>query len=324
MDDDTDKWITNMFQITNSRIIDVCNLIGFNKYKQRAGSFIWSVFNISNFIQIHGFVKTVQWFCERHPREFCFFIYFISILKILPEYIPDKDIWLFRFVSEFMSHLYKQIHYTESRSMTIGIIPDGNRRWGKLHSLNSRDGHFFGALRIIDCVRSSIFDKRINQLIIYVMSYDNIQKRSKNEQYSLIAILNEWLKEFNFLYKSDIISLRIYGEPSEQILPLLKGIPINTPHDDHTLLKVSLLIGYDGRREIIQSSGNPENLWIKDDPDGIIRSGGYSRASGFCTYQSSYSEWIYSDKLWPDISISKFNDFITHIEKTTHTQNYGR
>jgi hypothetical protein len=74
--------------------------------------------------------------------------------------------------------------------LCIGIIPDGNRRWAKQNELPSFIGHFIGASRIADIIRySCLIDSRIRHIVVYVLSYDNLMKRSTEEQSALISLL---------------------------------------------------------------------------------------------------------------------------------------
>ena len=55
-----------------------------------------------------------------------------------------------------------------------------------------------------------------------------------------------------------------------------------------------------------------ENLYMSDEPDLIIRTGGEKRTSNFLPWQSTYSEWIFLDKMWPEF---EKQDLISCIEE---------
>lgn len=78
---------------------------------------------------------------------------------------------------------------------------------------------------------------------------------------------------------------------------------------------VNFALAYSGRSEIISAIKklikegkeiNEKNfqgcLWLSDDPDFIIRTGGEKRTSNFLPWQSVYSEWIFLDKMWPEFT----------------------
>jgi len=196
--------------------------------------------------------------------------------------------------------------------LTVGIIPDGNRRWAK--SLNKRPGygHLCGSNTIVETIFTAIRLQCIDHLVIYVLSYDNFQKRSPQEQSDLLHILTQWTTELNILLSIGIpIQFQIIGEPTDSLkkpfLPLTEHVLDKIPS-----LKVSFLVCYDGQREIQQSNGNPEQLWLKDDINLVIRTGNTRRSSGFCLYQTSYSEWYYLKKMWPDFNGEDFRKIILH------------
>jgi undecaprenyl diphosphate synthase len=195
-------------------------------------------------------------------------------------------------------------------------------------------GHFIGASRIADIIRySCLIDRRVGHLIVYVLSYDNLVKRSHEEKTALLTILKYWIQEFDIIHKSKQADIQIIGEPTPEICKIIgeSSIPINPNKPEYLDLdidtsshkiKVSLLICYDGRREIHQSGGNPDNLWIRDSIDAVIRTGDTRRASGFCLYQTAYAEWFYLKSMWPDMNIMTFRQIVDDISAVE--QNYGK
>jgi undecaprenyl pyrophosphate synthase len=217
-------------------------------------------------------------------------------------------------------------NHTE-RGLCIGIIPDGNRRWAKENHLPTHIGHFIGASRIADIIRySCLLDSRIRHIVVYVLSYDNLLKRSPDEQNALINLLKSWIEEFDLIHRSGQADISVIGEPTEEIRDILSetSLKINPVYirDSTPRLKVSLLLCYDGRREIQYSGGDPDRLWLPEPIDAVIRTGNTRRASGFCTYQTAYSEWFYPEIMWPDMSIGVFKNIVDDIARVE--QNYGK
>ena len=83
--------------------------------------------------------------------------------------------------------------------------------------------------------------------------------------------------------------------------------------DRNENFRFNFCMAYGGRQEIVQAcrkiAENKEeiseenlskNLWLVDEPDLIIRTGGEIRTSNFLMFQSAYSEWIFIDKTWPE------------------------
>ena len=244
--------------------------------------------------------------------------------------------------SIFLHHIQtiKRIGWALSHSFTfnpkpklcIGIIPDGNRRWAKNNHHSTFIGHFIGASRIADIIRySCLLDSRIRHIVVYVLSYDNLMKRSSEEQSALISLLQSWLEEFDLIHRSKQADISVIGEPTDEIRHIIAKTSLSiNPNisdilcatDGEPKLKVSLLLCYDGRREIQQAMGDPDRLWLTDTIDAVIRTGNTRRASGFCTYQTAYSEWFYPDIMWPDMSLEVFKSIVDDITKVE--QNYGK
>jgi undecaprenyl pyrophosphate synthase len=241
--------------------------------------------------------------------------------------IEDYHHWLLATPKRIMSSLKMGLYqYTpiagENRKLRIGIIPDGNRRWAKEKSLTSAEGHFFGSARIIDIVKTATIIPSISHLVIYILSYDNFQKRSAEEQGHLLEILEKWIDELRELDTDGKIRLRIVGEPDERIRQILPDDA--TSNGDDGILQVSLLVCYDGRREILQAGGDPDKMWIQDEIDAVIRTGGTHRASGFCTFQTAYADWFFDDRMWPDITPAIFYEYLAKIQHAVSLQNHGR
>lgn len=343
-----DAWADMYFKIARPRVIDTLDLAGFTRYQERAGSLLWSVVSLPRRIVEQGLDKTICWFIGRHPREVSLGIMILIVLISLPDDIPDVSVWFFRSLLEVGHWASRLVQYwaqdefagltvpqtvRDIRPLVVGIIPDGNRRWGKAKGVGANLGHFYGAARVMECVRAAAIDPRVGHLVIYVMSYDNLQKRSREEQDCLLSILKGWVTELHFLESLRLIRMRAIGEPSEEVMGCLDGVPLNPDEGDfygthsctgENFLRITLLIGYDGRREIQMAKGEPSRLWLQDDLDGVIRTGGTRRASGFCTYQTGYSEWFFDDTMWPDMTPVRFCEYIDEIEASVGRQNHGK
>lgn len=248
-----------------------------------------------------------------------------TILKNVKEY---NSIFLYNIIS-FVSSIAKNSLYPlpidKHNPRVIGIIPDGNRRWSRSlpdQVLTPSEGHFFGAYKIANLIRWSIIDPNVSHLVIYLLTYDNYTKRSEEEQKSIREILNGWVGEFETLNSSGYADIAVIGEPDSVFRESLGGIPINPPTRDMSKTRVSLLLCYDGRREIVQSGGNPKKLWLKEDIDVVIRTGYTQRSSGFCPYQTVYSEWFFPGMYWPEFSVQTFKNILEESYKIQ--RNFGR
>lgn len=207
----------------------------------------------------------------------------------------------------------------------VAIIPDGNRRWAKSLGLDPKVGHLHGYERMKEVI-SWCLDLGIKTLTVYVLSIDNLRKRSKDEIEHLFNLISKGLKE---LLNSDIIvekkvKVKVIGR--KEILPnhvreMVKEIEKKTKNFNARHLYIA--IGYGGREEIVDavkslvkdvikgkikpSEINEEILskymYTGDlpnpEPDLIIRTSGEERLSGFLLWQSAYSELYFCDVHWP-------------------------
>lgn len=332
---DEDHWVEHMFQVTKPRIIDACNLVGFERHHERGGMMLSTLVLLPKYISEHGLDAAIRWVVDRHPREVAQLIMFGTVWYAIPEDFTETSNWMYTTIFEMFRWLatfgIRKDCVEGSKSLKVGIIPDGNRRWGRSRGIGPDNGHFFGSARVMECIRSAVADGRIGHLVVYVLTYDNIQKRSPGEQRCLMAILRGWVKELLWLNQSGLARVQVCGEPTGDVLKCLEGVPINPEMADPASeagsddpLLVTLLVGYDGRREIQQAQGDPARLWVKGELDGVIRTGGTKRASGFCTYQTGYSEWFFTDIMWPDMTPTLFYEYVTKIEESVGLQNHGK
>ncbi len=203
----------------------------------------------------------------------------------------------------------------------IGIIMDGNGRWAKKKNLPRTFGHKQGVetiRRIIkECNRLGV-----RYLTLYAFSTEN-WKRPKDEVNALMKLLVDYLKkEFDELNKNQVVINHI-GDIS--MLPKScqeELINAKAMTKDNTGVVMNLALNYGGRAEIIHAvnsflktkEGNSEIAITQEDiekylytagmpdPDIIIRPSGEQRLSNFMLWQCAYSEFWYSDILWPDFS----------------------
>ncbi|WP_426351404.1 isoprenyl transferase [Alloiococcus sp. CFN-8] len=203
----------------------------------------------------------------------------------------------------------------------IGIIMDGNGRWAKRRNLPRSYGHKAGVetiRRIIkECNRLGV-----KYLTLYAFSTEN-WKRPEDEVNALMGLLVEYLKkEFKELDKNQVV-INYIGDISK--LPLRcqeELIKAKENTKSNTGVVMNLALNYGGRAEIIEGinrflkdHNGEDNLKITEeilenylytkgmpDPDIVIRPSGEQRLSNFLLWQCAYTEFWYSDILWPDFT----------------------
>jgi len=214
--------------------------------------------------------------------------------------------------------------------MHIAIILDGNRRFAKKLMFKPWKGHEYGA-RKIEKLLDYAKELEIKQMTFYCLSSENIKNRPKNE---LDYLLNLFKKEFKNMDRDKIqknqIKIRFIGDLTLLPLDLQQQCQkLEQETKKNNQFKTNFAIAYGGKQEIInaikkiiKNKISPEqiteklisqNLYLSDEPDMIIRTGGEKRTSNFLPWQSAYSEWFFLDKMWPEFEkqdlINCINEF---------------
>ena len=210
----------------------------------------------------------------------------------------------------------------------IGIIMDGNGRWAKKRGLPRTAGHKQGAetFRTIskECGRLGI-----KHATFYAFSTEN-WKRPKEEVDAIMRLFKQYLLEA----KDDITAaennkLRFIGLKdgiSDDILTLMEEAEEDTKNN--TGCDIALAVNYGGREEIVNAvnkliaDGKTEiteedisqNIYTVPDCDLIIRPSGEQRLSNFLLWQAAYSEFWYSDVMWPDFSVQDLYKALSDFE----------
>ncbi len=200
--------------------------------------------------------------------------------------------------------------------MHIGIIPDGNRRWAKLRGVPALEGHRRGA-EAMHHVVDYLISHQVKYLTLWGFSTDN-WKRSEEEVATIFRLTKEWIeKETPWLDKHGI-KLRHIGRLRE--LPDYLQLAINKAVEltqNNTSMTLTLAFNYSGRAEIVDAV----NRLVRDDLpfqidgslfsrylytagipdiDLVIRTAGEFRLSNFLLWQTAYSEFFFTETLWPD------------------------
>lgn len=203
----------------------------------------------------------------------------------------------------------------------IGIIMDGNGRWAKKRFLPRNYGHQEGVKRVIENVEL-VNNLGIKHLSLYAFSTEN-WKRPEAEVKGLMKILVIYInKELDKLHSNNV-KIKIMGD-IEKLPDYAKKEVIRAVNKTYNNTGMILNIGlnYGGRDEIILGikkvltdieKGNlsidnintdsfKDYLYTKNQPDLdlLIRPSGELRISNFMLYQLAYSEFYFSDVLWPD------------------------
>ena len=219
----------------------------------------------------------------------------------------------------------------------IAIIMDGNGRWGLKKYKSRLIGHEFGIKNTKNIINYCLKHK-INNVTLFALSSDNLKKRNKGEIKNLFALLENYLKKNIQFFKEKKIKLNFIGENTN--LPKKIKILLKKYSNETDLLKNKLLMNiafnYSSKQEIANSckqlakSQKPINqknianhLYTSkiQDPEILIRTGGYTRLSDFMLWQCSYTEIFFVKKLWPDFKLKDLDLIIKKFKKLK--RNFG-
>jgi len=199
----------------------------------------------------------------------------------------------------------------------IAIIMDGNGRWAAARHLPRMAGHRAGTENLRRIITACV-EFGVKYLTIYAFSTEN-WKRPLDEVQGLMQILGDALeKEAAELHKQGV-RLNHIGRLERLEEGLRRKIlqVIDMTRSNNRLV-LNIAWNYGGRDELIHAlqamlreKVNPEDVdeeRISDhlftrgipDPDLVIRTSGELRTSNFLIWQSAYSEWYFTETLWPD------------------------
>jgi undecaprenyl diphosphate synthase len=210
---------------------------------------------------------------------------------------------------------------------------DGNGRWAEKRGLLRIQGHRQGArgLRSIVQVCGS---RGVEILTLYAFSLENWSRPSA-EISLLMKLLKIYLKRERLQLMKDNVKILAIGDLERLPLfvreELLKSMEAT---QNNTGLKLQLALSYSGRNEIVRAvkkiMAKPSIRWDQLDetllernldtgnqipPDLVIRTSGEFRVSNFMIWQSAYSEFYFSEKLWPDFDEAELNAAIDSYQR---------
>lgn len=218
----------------------------------------------------------------------------------------------------------------------IAIIMDGNGRWAKKHGKPRVFGHRAG-VKAVRAVTEACAELGVKHLTLYAFSTEN-WNRPKLEVSALMELLVQTIgKEVKTLQKNNI-RLQAIGKlnslPNKCNLELQKAIQDTS---SNTRMTLTLALSYGSREEIsdaflnmhqdlldgkistdkINSESIRDYLYTANtpDPELLIRTSGEHRVSNFLLWQIAYSEFIFTEKYWPEIDKKDVYAFIHEYQQ---------
>lgn len=221
----------------------------------------------------------------------------------------------------------------------VAIVMDGNGRWATKKGLPRLAGHNAGMIAMKEIVKhSSILG--VKYLTVYAFSTEN-WKRSVEEVNGIFKLLVLYVeKELKELHKNNV-KVKILGDfsklPTEAIKSLEKALEKTDQNDG---LQFNIALNYGSRDEMLQAIKligediklglvQPENITEEifatylftgekfshmPDPDLVIRTSGEKRLSNYLLWQSAYSEFVFTETLWPDFTPEQYEKAIEEYQ----------
>lgn len=205
----------------------------------------------------------------------------------------------------------------------LAIIPDGNRRWARQNKFQIFFGHKQGGQAFKTAIHACL-EENIRYLSIYTFSLENFNRNESEKEYLFNLIPEECKTILPELIEKRVRVKFIGNNDSFPMVVLASINELEEKTKNLDTLTVNFLFCYGGRQEIIagvkdiatrvkngeleidniDEQSIRESLWsgTTPDPDLIIRTSGISRLSNFLTFQSAYSELMFLDCYWPEIT----------------------
>lgn len=228
----------------------------------------------------------------------------------------------------------------------VSIIMDGNGRWAQQQGQERLFGHNAGADSVRACCEYAV-EVGIKYLSLFAFSEEN-WNRPKNEVDGLMNLMMKSVIEERETFKKNGIRFMTLGNREHLSKELLAKIEeVEKESAGNTTLTLILMLSYSGKWDILQAAGryvedvrkaaeNGETVPALDestfssylctygipDPDFLIRTSGEQRLSNYMLWQCAYTEFYYTNVLWPDF---RKNEFRIALESFGHRERrYGK
>lgn len=213
----------------------------------------------------------------------------------------------------------------------VAVIMDGNGRWATNRGWPRLVGHRKGAERVRELV-DACPDIGIRYLTLYAFSTEN-WKRSTEEVLGLMSLFARYIRREAGRMKREGVRMRIIGDRKRldpKLQTLFDNVEAETAQNDRVHLTVA--INYGGRDEIARAvraaardvaAGKLDPDSVTDasfaryldtrdlpDPDLVVRTSGETRVSNYLLWQAAYSEYVFTQVLWPDFTPQTMADIL--------------
>ena len=218
----------------------------------------------------------------------------------------------------------------------VAVIMDGNGRWAKKRFLPRNCGHAEGA-KALEAICENCEKLGIKYLTVYAFSTEN-WKRSVEEVSGIMNLFRKYLVDSIERSNNANMRVRLIGKReglADDIVQKMENLERETA--GNTGLQFYIAINYGGRDEIVRATKklisdvqagvvSEENIDESvfgtyldtagvPDPDLLIRTSGEERTSNFLPWQLAYSEFYFTDTLWPDFDMDSLVKAVRYYNK---------
>lgn len=217
----------------------------------------------------------------------------------------------------------------------VAIIMDGNGRWAKKRGMPRIAGHKEGMNNVKTIVKAA-HENHIKVLTLYAFSTENWSRPMTEVEY-LMKLPTEFLNSFLPELQEKNVKVQVIGDfeqlPSHTKSAVQEAVDQTSSNDG---LVLNIALNYGSRYEIVQAvqrivrdskydSIQPEQIdeslisrylytdGLKD-PDLLIRTSGEQRLSNFLLWQSAYTEFWFTEELWPDFTRNLFEKALSDYQ----------
>ncbi|MDR2032165.1 MAG: di-trans,poly-cis-decaprenylcistransferase [Azoarcus sp.] len=221
----------------------------------------------------------------------------------------------------------------------IAIIMDGNGRWARKRFLPRVSGHTRGVEALRGATRAAI-ERGVEYLTVFAFSSENWRRPVDEVSFLMQLFIKSLQKEAKRLHQNGI-RFRVIGDRSRFDPGLVKAIvAAEELTADNTRLHLTVAANYGGRWDVLSAvnrllARQPGLIEISEEalaaelsmsfapePDLFIRTGGEQRISNFLLWQLAYSEFYFTDALWPDFDAHLLDEAIASYRE--RERRFGR
>ena len=228
----------------------------------------------------------------------------------------------------------------------VSMIMDGNGRWAKERGKERVYGHIEGVESVRACVEAAV-ETGVKYLSIYAFSEENWNRPQEEVDALMALMVKAMAAEMPSLDKNGVRFMVIGNRDrlAPELNEVIDSCMAQTAHND--TLTLIVLLSYSGKWDILQAAqrmalellDNPEkretveNMSVADfdqylvtagfpDPDLIVRTSGEHRLSNYLLWQGAYSEFYFTETLWPDFRKDEFRKALESFAK--RDRRYGK